>query len=263
MPTVVPARLRESPWKLLRSTVGDAHAIRQKAHRLAYALYHLAIPGGERRRRLERARALGYLDRIPNRAQLIAGSMDMFRFFIIPAADDYYRTKNLTFWFHQLLRFLDDPASMVDATGLSSHPDAIIGHLMQVVHADPVYDLQLLRCVGPNDEGLADLESQCRAMVEGCHPRQASIGAICEDPGYHQRLLAYVVAFRNAPDTVAPLLRDNVMSDRGLAQIAQTFGSFPGTMRYFNALPRTPLRALWHVLTTRRFAPPDTRGHAC
>ncbi|TPV95620.1 MAG: hypothetical protein B7733_08850 [Myxococcales bacterium FL481] len=257
MPPSPPARLRESPWRLLRRTVGDARAIAGKLYRLAYALWYLLAPRGERQRRLERARSLGYLETFPKRTQLIAGSIDMFRFFIIPAADDYYRSKHFSFGFHQLLRFLDDPASMIDATGLSSHPDAIIGHVMQVVHADPVYDLQLLRCVAPDDAGLAELERQCREMVEGRHPRQASIGAIVEDPQYHARLLDYVVAFRRDPDRVEPMLRANVVHHPELADIARTFGSFPTTMRYFHTLPRNPLRAAWHILRSRSFHDPS------
>lgn len=253
----LPARLRESPWRLLRRTIGDARAIAGKLYRLAYALCYLLAPRGERQRRLERARSLGYLETIPKRVQLIAGSIDMFRFFIIPAADDYYRSKRFSFGFHQLLRFLDDPASMVDATGLSSHPDAIIGHVMQVVHADPVYDLQLLRCVAADDAGLVELERQCREMVEGRHPRRESIGAIVEDPEYHARLLDYVVAFRRDPDRVEPMLRANVVGNPQLADIARTFGSFPTTMRYFNALPKSPWRAAWHVLTRRTFHDPS------
>ena len=256
MSSSLPARLRESPWRLLRRTLGDARAIGGKLYRLGYALCYLAAPRGERWRRLQRARSLGYLQTVPKRVQLIAGSIDMFRFFIIPAADDYYRSKRFSFGFHQLLRFLDDPASMVDATGLSSHPDAIIGHLMQVVHADPVYDLQLLRCVDPDDAGLVALEQQCREMVDGTHPRRESIGAIVEDPDYHARLLDYVVAFRRDPDRVEPMLRANVTSNSELATVARTFGSFPTTMRYFNALPTSPWRAAWHVLRIRRFHDP-------
>ena len=45
----------------------------------------------------------------------------MLRFWIVPAAEDYYQQKGIDFRFHQLLRFLDDPASLVDPIGLFSH----------------------------------------------------------------------------------------------------------------------------------------------
>src|SRR5690606_39371099 len=95
---------------------------------------------------------------------LVFGSRDMFRFFIIPCAADYYRGKNITFTFHALLRFLDDPASMMDPTGFMSHRDAIIGHLMQVTHADPIYDLQLLAAI---PDGLDELEKQLMQILDG------------------------------------------------------------------------------------------------
>ena len=76
--------------------------------------------------------------------QLFAGAIDMLRFWISPASADYYRSIGIDYAFHQVLRFLDEPASLGDPIGLFSTRDAIIGHLMQVVHANPRYDLELL-----------------------------------------------------------------------------------------------------------------------
>ena len=158
-----PARFTESSASLIRRAVGTSAQRRCKRRRLAYTLRNMVIPG-EVRRRLERLRAAGIITQVPTRVQLLLGSLDMFRFFILPCADDYYRSKGITFSFHALLRFLDDPASVADPTGLLSHADAIIGHLMQVVHADPVYDLELLSAI---DGGLESLEEQLEQMLAG------------------------------------------------------------------------------------------------
>lgn len=243
------ARFSERPLTLIRRTLGSRDEVRGKIQRAGYAIANYAFP----RRiesRLERLRELGYVGQNPNRTQLIFGSVDMFRFFIIPCAADYYRSKDISFVFHALLRFLDDPASMMDPTGFMSHRDAIIGHLMQVTHADPIYDLQLLAAI---PDGLDELERQVVQILDGTHPRAESIGAIIEDPGYHQRLLEHVREFRADPAHVKPLLRENVANNPHFAAIAGTFGDLPSAIGYFASLPDRPLTAIRRLVRTREF----------
>jgi hypothetical protein len=171
----------------------------------------------------------------------------MLRFFISPAAADYYREQGISFGFHQVLRFCDDPASLTDPIGLLSEPDVVIGHLLQVVHANPIYDLQLLSM---HDGGLADLEAQTRAIIAGDHPRQASIGAIVEEADYHQRLLDYVCAFRADP-RARPPRRSNVEAKENLRDLDRVFGSMDSAMRYFASLPTSLPAALAHVATAK------------
>lgn len=243
------ARFTERPLTLLRRTLGDRKTIRGKVERAGYALANYANPK-RIEDRLNNLRALGYIGGLPNRTQFVFGSLDMFRFFIIPCAADYYRSKNITFSFHALLRFLDDPASMMDPTGFMSHRDAIIGHLMQVTHADPIYDLQLLAAI---PDGLDELEKQLLQILDGTHPRAESIGAIIEDPHYHQRLLEHVREFRADPAACKPLLRDNVANNPHFAAIAETFGDLPSAIGYFASLPDRPGAALRRLLRTRQF----------
>lgn len=243
------ARFRERPLTLLRRTLGDRKTIRGKLERAGYTLANYANPK-RIEGRLNRLRELGYIGAFPNRTQLVFGSLDMFRFFIIPCAADYYRSKNITFSFHALLRFLDDPASMMDPTGFLSHRDAIIGHLMQVTHADPIYDLQLLAAI---PDGLDELEKQILQMIDGTHPRAESIGAIIEDRDYHPRLLEHVREFKADPAACKPLLRENVANNPHFAAIAETFGDLPSAIGYFASLPDRPGAALRRLLQTREF----------
>jgi len=243
------ARFSERPLTLLRRAIGDRKTIRGKAERAAYALANYANP----RRvegRLNNLRELGYIGGTPNRTQLMFGSVDMFRFFIIPCAADYYRSKDISFAFHVLLRILDDPASMMDPTGFMSHRDAIIGHLMQVTHADPIYDLQLLAAF---PDGLDQLETQLLQLLDGTHPRTVSIGAIIEDPAYHERLLEHMREFKADPASCKPLLRENVANNPHFAEIAGVFGDLPSAIGYFASLPDRPLAALRRFFRTREF----------
>jgi hypothetical protein len=235
-----------SPLTLLRQAAGSPAEIVAKVCRLASAL----AAYGDRAtldRRLLRLRQRGTIEVVPTRIQLVVGAVDMLRFWIVPCSEDYYRDQDIHFGFHQVLRFLDEPASLVDPVGLLSERDAIIGHLMQVVHANPRYDLQLLEA---HEDGLAELETQIAAMLEGTHPRARSIGAIVEEPGYHARLLEYVRAHRRQP-CAPPPLRDNVERSPHFRELERTFGTLTGAMRYFATLPRSALEAAWHVWSVR------------
>lgn len=242
------ARLTEGPITLLRQAAGSPRELAAKLRRLASALSQYAnAPALDAR--LERLQRLGHIERIPTRMQLVVGSIDMLRFWISPAAADYYAQRGIDYTFHQVLRFLDDPSSMVDPTGFLSTRDNIIGHLMQVVHANPAYDLQLLES---HEGGLEELERQIEAMIAGTHPRAASIGAVVEEAGYHARLLGFVREYRLHRDADAPI-RDNIAADPRWREIERTFGTLPRAMAYFAKLPKTPLAAARHLLTVRAF----------
>jgi hypothetical protein len=176
------------------------------------------------------------------------GAADMLRFWISPAAAQYYSERGISYTFHQLLRFLEEPASLTDPVGFFSTRDGIIGHLMQVVHANPVYDLQLLQMF---DDGLDQLEGQLEAMLRGDHPRAASIGAIVEEPDYHERLHAFVQRWRKDP-TIPPLLRSNVENDDRFRALDRTFGSLTTAMRYFMRLPTSPAAGVRHLARMSR-----------
>jgi hypothetical protein len=154
---------------------------------------------------------------------------------------DYYQQKGISFGFHSLLRLLDDPVSMIDPTGLLSERDTIVGHVMQVVHLNPIYDLQLLEAF---PDGLAELERQVREMLDGTHPRAGSISAIVEDPAYHARLLDYVRRFRIDRDALPPVRANLLRADPGFAAAEALFATLPGFLSYCVQLPRSPVALL-------------------
>jgi hypothetical protein len=240
------ARTTESPLTLLRDAAGSPRTWRGKSARFARILRAYGR-GRELDARLARLEAAGAIETIPTRVQLAIGAWDMLRFWISPAAADYYAKQNIHYGFHQVLRFLDEPASLADPIGLLSTKDGIIGHLMQVVHANPVYDLQLLQMWS---DGLGDLEAQLEAMLRGTHPRARSIGAIVEEPDYHASLLAFVRRWRRDP-SIPPLLRSNVAAS--FSDLERTFGTMTGAFRYFAKMPRTVAGALVHARTVRHF----------
>lgn len=243
-----PSRLTDEPWVLVKHAMGSPREFRDKVKKLAIALW---LYGRNERVlvRLERLQRLGVIDRVPTRMQRIFGAIDMMRFFIVPAASDYYDRKGINFRFHTLLRFLDDPASIIDPTGFNSTRDSIIGHVMQVVHANPTYDFQLLESF---EDGLEEMETQVRAVIDGTHPRTESIRAIVEDTEYHPRLLDHIRAFRKDRN-VPPLLRENIAANPKFRAIERTFGNLPNTMRYFSRMPDSWRDGLRHLMNVREF----------
>jgi hypothetical protein len=247
-----PAPLRQSAsaWTLLRTALGGPREIAGKLARLARTLW-LYVRPGEVRGRLERLREAGLVDDVPGRSQIFFGGLDMLRFVISPFAREYYEQKGISFGFHQLLRVLDDPVSMIDPTGFLSERDTIIGHVMQVVHLNPIYDLQLMEMF---PGGLDEFERQVEAMVDGSHPRHRTISAIVEEPDYHARLLAYVRAYRR-DHRVPPLVRQQgeLRNDPAAAAAERTFATLPGFLRYCTRLPDGLLANLRRLRSVGRF----------
>jgi len=244
------ARKTASPWRLIAAAIGGPRAIGGKFARLARTA-RLWLDPHQVRSRLAELERKGFIDQQPGRWQILFGGLDMLRFVIEPAARDYYAQQGISFGFHQLLRVLDDPVSMIDPTGFLSERDTIIGHVMQVVHLNPIYDLQLLQMF---PDGLDQLESQVAAMVAGTHPRRGTIGAIVEDPGYHARLLDYVRRYRLDPDTAALIRQEQTLrDDPRFAAAERTFATLPGFIRYCNRLPAEFAALLLRLRRVRAF----------
>ncbi|MBP6659482.1 MAG: hypothetical protein KA174_02315, partial [Chitinophagales bacterium] len=188
-------RLKQHPIKLMLRAIGTPKIILNKTKRLAITLFNTFYYPAMKKR-LNRLKEIGFIEQIPSQKQLWFGAYDMLRYFISPGAASYYKTKNINFTFHQILRFLNDPSGISDPIGIRVPRDTIICHLLEVVHANPVYDLQLL---DQFDDGLDEMEKQTKQMLDKIHPRYNSIMAITEDVNYHQNLLNYVKKYRVNP----------------------------------------------------------------
>ena len=239
------------PWTLLAQAVGGPREIAGKLERLVRTV-RLWLNPKELTRRLKALETRGLAPARPTRLQLLFGGLDMLRFVIEPAAREYYRQQSISFGFHQCLRILDDPVSMIDPTGLLSERDTIMGHVMQVVHLNPLFDLQLLE-VFP--EGLAVFERELEAMVAGTHLRARTIAAVVEDPGYHTRLLEYVRRYRADP-TTPPLVREQetLRANPRFAAAERQFATLPGFLAYCDQLPKGFLQLVRRLRAVREFA---------
>lgn len=237
-------RQSASALRLILDALGGPVAWSGKLARLTRTLGVL-MNRREVRRRIARLREHGVIEAEPTPLQTLVLGLDMLRYFIEPGARDYYATRGIDFGLHQTLRLLDDPVSMIDPVGLLSDRDTIIGHVLQVVHANPIYDLQLLEMF---EDGVAEMEAQTAAMIAGTHPRSRTIGAIVEDPEYHARLLEYVRAYRRDPNARELRRRAGKAREREDFVLAEeTFGAMTSAFRYAQRLPTSITGAVRHL----------------
>lgn len=245
-------RQSESSIRLILAAIGGPRAILGKAQR-AVRTARLYLDWAETTHRITRLGETLGVNPMPSRLQMWFGGLDMLRFMIIPAAKEYYELRGIDYRLHQLLRFLDDPVSLTDPVGFLSERDVVIGHLMQVVHLNPRYDVQLL---GIFPDGVAQLERELEQMIAGTHLRSASIGAIVEHPGYHQQLLDYVRAYQRDPRSVEMRRADAGLRDNPdfVAAEAQ-FSALDTFLVYARVLPTGFWALVGHRLFNRRFQP--------
>ncbi|HET6226718.1 MAG TPA: hypothetical protein VFF27_10590 [Bacteroidia bacterium] len=237
-------RIKQNPYQLIWRALGSPITIINKIWRFITTLFNtFYVPN--QKKRLQRLKEIGFIDRIPSQKQLWFGAYDMFRYFVIPGAASYYKTKGINFKFHILLRFLNDPSGLTDPIGIRAPKNTIIGHLLEVVHANPVYDLQLL---DQFDDGLDEMEKQTLQMIDKTHPRYSSISAIIEDENYYQDLYKYIQKYKKNPAT-PQLIRatGDARNDINFVCAEITFGTLPSAFRYFNRLPNDFRSLLKHV----------------
>ncbi len=245
-------RLKQHPLQLIFRAIGSPSIIINKTGRFITTLFNtFYLPAQQKR--LQRLKKIGFIEQIPSQKQLWFGAYDMLRYFISPGAASYYKTKNINFTFHQILRFLNDPSGISDPIGIRVPRDTIICHLLEVVHANPVYDLQLL---DQFEDGLEEMEKQTTQMLDKTHPRYHSITAITEDIDYHTRLLDYVRKYRKDPAERQMIRASGTAREDMHFLLAECmFGTLPSAFRYFNKLPDT-FSELWkHVRTQRSIHP--------
>ncbi len=246
------ARAELPAYKLILKAIGSPAVMFDKFKRFCSTLFMYINVWGQRRR-LQRLKDMGYIETIPSQKQLWIGALDMLRFFIKPGAESYLKSQGLSFSFHQLLRILNDPASMTDPIGIRVPRDTIICHLLEVVHANPVYDFQLL---DQFEDGLDELDQQTRQMIDGTHSRYGSISAITEDNGYHQRLLGYLQAYRKDPLTKQMIRQSgSVRDDKYFILAEATYGTLPSVFRYISRLPNKWLPLLKHFFKGKHINP--------
>lgn len=234
----------------LGACIGGPRAALRKAGAALRTLAAYVFPR-EPRRRIARLRAAGLIAREPTLWQVHQGAMHMLFRYKLAFAPLFYNQQGKPPLRHALMRFLDEPAGALDPSGLHAPMEAIVSHTIQVAHHDAAYDLELLS-VFPG--GVDALAGAARLLVDGRHPRQRAVDAICEDRGYHKRLLGAVEAYRSG-EADRKRLQLTAPPPEG-AEIYARFAHFHALstfLEYCATLPPTPLASL-RLLPGRRGA---------
>ena len=141
----------------------------------------------------------------------------------------FYESQGIPWVFHNVRRFLANPATMLDPVGLFSPRDVIIHHVLQTFHRHPLYDLVLLRAhVG----GIEAMAEQAEQIVRGEHPHQRALESLIEDGGYHARLVRDIRAFAEAPHMPARPVPRDLLDDPFLMLAMDQFKDLAGLTRY-------------------------------
>ncbi len=241
-------RQQTPPLRLVMTAIGTPQDVQSKLDRARKTLESWTNQA-EIRRRFQALKDAGIIWAVPSPVQIAAGTFDSFRYFLVPSARALYRQKRVNFWFHQVLRWLDDPVSMLDPTGFLSERDTIIGHLLQVVHHDAIYDFQLLYMF---PDGMDELERQLKAVLDGTHPRLNTLKATIEDPAYYPRLWEMFQEFRKDPSK-GRLMTDDFFKIPSPAfwRAERTFSGLTNFVEYCTRLPEDPAVLARHLLLDR------------
>ncbi len=231
-----------SRFNALRAAAGGPRDLVRKLGEVVVTARTL-LDRRERRARLRRLVDAGLVHHEPTDWQMWLATHHMMFGYILPSNLEFYEHYEVPHWWHQLLRAVEAPATMMDPIGLGISEDVLRTHLVQVVHASAGYDVALL-CMF--EGGLDRLREALQQVIAGVHPKQATIQALLERDDYPARLLEAVDRFAVDPerhwrcDTVPAPEGCETLFDWGI----ETFGSPGRLMAYAVSLPETPMASL-------------------
>jgi hypothetical protein len=223
-----PPWLGRSRWALLADIIGGWRQARDRLVQVVSFFATLLRPSRVRAR-LQRLRALGHIDVVPTTAQLLVAARDQMMLGAAVETKLFYESQGIPWVFHNVRRFLSNPATMIDPTGLFSHRDAIIHHVLQTFHRHPVYDLVLLRAF---PDGVDQMVQQTEEILAGSHPHQRALTSLIEDGAYYPRLLRDVRQFRDDPHVATLPIPVDLVRDGRLMLAMDQFKDLRGYTNY-------------------------------
>jgi hypothetical protein len=265
-----PAWLGRSRARLVLDVIGGPRQNWDKLVQLVGLMVAFFRPG-LLRRRLERLRALGHIEVIPNMPQLLVAGRDQM---IVSATQEtkvFYRSQGIPWVFHNARRFISGPATMLDPIGLFSPREVIVHHVLQTFHRHPLYDLVLLRA---HEGGVESMTEEANQILAGTHPHQRALSSLIEDGAYHARLPRDIRAFTEDPHMPARSVPAGLLANPMMMLAMEQFKDIGGYTRYAARLRV----GWWQVIVAwlcvgfdetigdligRRIGPSQVRTEAC
>jgi hypothetical protein len=223
-----PPWLGRSRWSLLMDVIGGWIHLRDRVVQLLGLLVGFVRPSVVRRR-LERLRGLGHIDVVPTLPQLLVAARDQMMLSASEETRLFYKSQGIPWGFHNLRRFISNPATMMDPAGLFSPRDTIIHHVLQTFHRHPIYDLVLLRGF---PDGVEEMQRQLGQLTAGTHPHQRALTSLIEDGAYHARLPEELRLFRVDPLAAGRPIPSGLVDDPQLMLGMDQFKDLRGYTNY-------------------------------
>ena len=231
-----PPWLGRSRWKLLCDVMAGGSLTVDRLRQLTALLVGYLRPRVVRAK-LERLRALGHIEAVPSSAQILVAGRDQMMLGASEETKIFYRSQHIPWYFHNLRRFLSDPATMLDPVGLFAPRDAIIRHILQTFHRHALYDFVLLRGF---EQGPEELKRQLEQIHIGSHPHQRALLSLVEDGSYHARLQKDLEEFLTEPLMAARPIPEGLVDDPYLMLAMDQFKDLRGFTDYASRLSATP-----------------------
>jgi hypothetical protein len=114
-----PPWLGRSRWSLLADVVGGWVHLRDRFVQVLGLLIGFVRPAVVRAR-LQRLQALGHVDVVPTLPQLLVAARDQMMLSASAETRLFYASQGIPWGFHNLRRFISNPATMMDPAGLFS-----------------------------------------------------------------------------------------------------------------------------------------------
>jgi hypothetical protein len=228
-----PPWLGRSRWSLLADVIGGWVHLRDRFVQVLGLLIGFVRPAVVRAR-LQRLQALGHVDVVPTLPQLLVAARDQMMLSASAETRLFYASQGIPWGFHNLRRFISNPATMMDPAGLFSPRDVIIHHVLQTFHRHPIYDLVLLRGF---PDGIEEMERQLAQLMAGTHPHQRALTSLVEDGAYHARLPEELRVFRADPLAPGRPIPPGLVDDPALMLGMDQFKDLRGYTNYAARLP--------------------------
>lgn len=203
------------------------------ANHLRPGLWH------DRLRKMRRNGVAG-LEVLPTRLQIMGGAAVMVWGVVIPDYDAFSFRCHTNPHKKDVLRFLMDPSTELDPTGLSiPSPINLFRHLVQTDHREAIYDFQLFSMW--DDPTLIDqFITFVEQVRDDTHARAKEFGLTAERRAYFDAVIKYATAYRDTKGHPEPMSREGVHTyiDPYNRNLTQQFRDLPGFIRYCLALPK-------------------------
>lgn len=204
-----PIRRKTLPTtKLIRSAVGPRETWRGRFERFQDVLGNIFLRPHIARARIQRAKDLEISTTTPELRQIWSLGLVMLVRRIGPDYRSFCEQEGIDYNFQNYLRFIMEPASLVDPTAMYSNPTTLMHHVLQQVHLEAIFDFQALLVMGQEFEHVRAFRDVVAAILEDRHPHAGHLMTVVENNMYYFDLLDQIDEYLETEGHPKPRVRE-------------------------------------------------------